>query len=407
MSFVRAFWWLTFIVSLAILFGSLPGYWAHVNRSDLVSHLVTVQRVALVLGALLSILSAVLSIALAVLLFFKKQTDRMALFLSFYLLGYGILMVGPLEHFLPFWFPASGNLALILQSALFALPTIVLILIFPNGIFAPRWTRWLVVPAGALMLLAFFVIRNPDEIVRGNTITAVSIYVAIGVLLVVAFGVQFYRYFRFYSPLERQQAKWVVYGFVVSYVALMLVSIPYYYLQNLPPGTPFPWWAALGGLGWWLGLMIQPLAFTFAILRARLWDIDVIVRRTVLYAVVTFLLALIYFGSVISLQQIFARLAVGQPNELVTALSTLAIAALFVPLRNKIQAAIDQRFNRKKYDAQKVMEKFSQTVRDETDIDKLTNELVNVVNETMQPKSVSVWLGPSARSKRGAMDETR
>ncbi len=399
MRFARAFWWVMLVASLVILVGSLPGYWMQVNRSDLASDLLIVQRVALWLGMLLSLASAILSLALAALLFFKKQTDRMALFLSFYLLGYGILMVGPLEHFLPFWFPASGNLAVILQAVLFALPTIVLILIFPNGIFAPRWTRWLVVAAGALMLSTFFVIRDPDEIVRGSTFTAASIYVAIGVLLVISFGVQFYRYFKFYSPLERQQAKWVVYGFVVSYVVLMLVSIPYYYLQNLPPAMPFPWWAALGGLGWWLGLMIQPLAFTLAILRARLWDIDIIVRRTVTYAVITLLLALIYFGIVISLQQIFARLAVGQPNELVTALSTLALAALFVPLRNKIQGAIDQRFNRKKYDAQKVLEKFSQTVRDETDLEKLTGELINVVHETMQPRSVTLWLKKDKSSK--------
>ena len=397
MKMMRRLWVLVLLIALVILVGSLPGYWVQVNRSDLVSHLLVVQRIALWLGLLLSLASAILSLALAALLFFKKPTDRMALFLSFYLIGYGILMVGPLELFLPFWVPASGNLALILQSMLFALPTIVLILIFPNGFFAPRWTRWLVVAAGALMLVAFFVIQDPDEIVRGSTFTAVSIYVAIGVLLLVAFAVQFYRYFKLYSSLERQQAKWVVYGFVVSYFVLTLVSIPYYYLQNLPPGTPFPWWGALGGLGWWLGLMIQPGAFTLAILRARLWDIDVIVRRTVLYAVVTLLLAVIYFGSVISLQQIFARLAVGQPNELVTALSTLAIAALFVPLRNKIQAAIDKRFNRKKYDAQQVLEKFSQTVRDETDIDTLTNELLNVVQETMQPKSMSVWLKKESR----------
>ncbi len=392
MKMMRRLWYPVLLIALVILVGSLPGYWAQVNRSDLVSHMLVVQRIVLGLGLLLSLASAILSLALAALLFFKKPTDRMALFLSFYLIGYGILIVGPLELFLPFWVPASGNLALILQSMLFALPTIALILIFPNGIFAPRWTRWLVVAAGALMLVGFLIIRDPDEIVKGNSFRAVSIYAAIGVLLVVSFGMQFYRYFKLYSPLERQQAKWVVYGFVVSYVVLMLVSIPYYYLQNLPPGTPFPWWGALGGLGWWLGLMIQPLAFSVAILRARLWDIDVIVRRTVSYAVITLLLALIYFGSVISLQQIFTRLAVGQPNELVTALSTLAIAALFVPLRNKIQAAIDKRFNRKKYDAQQVLENFSQTVRDETDIDTLTNELLNVVQETMQPKSMSVWL---------------
>jgi len=128
-----------------------------------------------------------------------------------------------------------------------------------------------------------------------------------------------------------------------------------------------------------------------AILRSKLFDIDILIRKTVTYTLVVALLAIVYFGSVILLQQIFANLT-GQRSEVITVLSTLVIAALFVPLRNRIQDLIDKRFYRKKYDAQKVLQKFSETVRDETDIDKLTAELVNVVQETMQPKSVSVWL---------------
>lgn len=400
MKIIHASWWLTFAISVVILIGSLPGYWENVNRSDLPSDLVAVQRLALAIGSLLSITSAVLSLALAVLLYVKKQNDRMALFLAFYLLGYGILMVGPLEHFLPFWLPASGNLALVVQGVLFALPSVSLMLIFPNGNFVPRWTRWLVVASAAVMLYAVLIVRDPDEFVRGSSLAAQSVYAAAGILLVTAFGVQFYRYFKLYTPLERQQAKWVLYGFVVSYLVLGLVSIPYYYVQNLPPDTPVPWWGTLSGFGWWFGLMLQPVAFTLAILRARLWDIDIIVRRTVTYALITLALAVIYFGSVIVLQRIFSFVTGdAAQNQIVTVLSTLAIAALFIPIRNRIQREIDTRFNRKKYDAQKVLEKFSRTVRDETDIDRLTNELMDVVCETMQPKSLSVWLKRGENTK--------
>src|SRR5262249_25146260 len=122
--------------------------------------------------------------------------------------------------------------------------------------------------------------------------------------------------------------------------------------------------------------------------------IDIIIRKTLTYGLVAALLAVIYFGSVILLQQLFASVT-GQRNEVITVLSTLAIAALFVPLRNRMQALVDRRFYRKKYDAQQVLQDSSTTVRDETNLDKLTTKLVEVVNDTIQPKTVSVWLSDS------------
>ena len=404
MKVIRALWWLAFAAAIVIFVGSLPGYWLQMNRTDLSAEFSNVQQVALWLGALLSIAGAALCLALAALLFIKKQTDGMALYLAFYLLLYGILFVGPLEHFMPYWFPATGDLALQLQSVAFGLPTLILVLIFPNGQFMPRWTRWLVLTGVVIMLGTALSVRDFSEVLRINTPAAQIGYGLFGAWFLVALLVQGYRYRRVYTPTERAQTKWILYGFLASLALLFLVSIPYTYVQNLPPGTPIPWWSALGGVGWWLGLMIQPLALTVAILRARLWDIDVIVRRTITYALVTALLVVVYFGSVIGLQRIFVGIAGEQP-EFVTVLSTLAIAALFVPLRNRIQNVIDKRFYRKKYDAQQVLQKFAVTVRDETDLENLTAELVNVVNETMQPKSVSVWLKQDATASNARRRE--
>jgi hypothetical protein len=126
-------------------------------------------------------------------------------------------------------------------------------------------------------------------------------------------------------------------------------------------------------------------------LRYRLWDIDVIIRKTLLYAVMTALLGLVFFGSVVLLQRLF-EMVTGQQSQLAIVLSTLAIAALFNPLRTRVQATIDQRFFRKKYDAQQVLAQFAITARDETDMNALTTELARVVKETMQPKIVRVWL---------------
>ncbi|MCC7161859.1 MAG: hypothetical protein IT331_05175 [Anaerolineae bacterium] len=389
---VRALWWLAFIFTVVILVGSLPGYWAQIHRVELVAGFSEVQLAAQWTGVMLSIGCAVLCLGLAALLFFRKPDDRMALYLSFYLILYGNLLAGPLEHFVPYWAPAAGDLVLFWQGILFPLPTLALFLIFPNGHFVPRWTRWMLVACGGIMLYWALTLTDWSVLIRINTSAAQFGYVLIGALFLAALGVQIYRYFRLNTPLERQQTKWVILGFAVSYGLLAIVSIPYTIVQNLPPGAPVPWWDALGGLGWWLGLIIQPTAFTIAILRARLWDIDIIIRRTLTYGLVTALLLVVFFGSVIVLQQVFAGLTGSGQNEIVTVFSTLAIAALFVPVRNWMQNAIDRRFNRKKYDAQKVLADFANTVRDETDLEKLTARLMQVVGETMEPKSVSVWL---------------
>ncbi len=192
------------------------------------------------------------------------------------------------------------------------------------------------------------------------------------------------------SRVERQQFKWLVYA-----VALMAVSF----------GA-----AVAGGRLWdpvWVFVLLGIAAFNFfpiavgiSILRYRLYDIDLLINRTLVYGLLTAMLALVYFGGVTTTQAIFHSLT-GQDElpQLVIVASTLVIAALFTPLRRRIQSFIDRRFYRRKYDARKTLEAFSAKLRDETDLEALNAELVSVMRETMQPVHVSLWLRPDRPSE--------
>jgi hypothetical protein len=177
---------------------------------------------------------------------------------------------------------------------------------------------------------------------------------------------------------ERQQLKWFAYGFL-----LIVVSI----VQ--------PWYLTP------LALALLPITLGIALLKYHLYDIDVVINRTLVYGSLTALLTLGYFGGVVLLQGIASvilqmpfRALVGQENQLATVAATLAMAALFTPLRRRIQAFVDRRFYRRKYDAAKTLINFSAKLRDETDLDELNDELVGVVRETMQPAYTSLWLRP-------------
>lgn len=203
------------------------------------------------------------------------------------------------------------------------------------------------------------------------------------------------------GAVERAQIKWLLYAsglFVLIYV----LGVSGFFAEA---GAGFTV-GEITNLLLSVGAIAIPIAIGISILRYRLFDIDIVIRRTLTYALVSGILVLVFVGSVILLQQVFAAITRAGQNELVTVLSTLAIAALFVPVRNRVQGLIDRRFNRKKYDAQKVLGEFAQTVRDETDLTRLTGRLVDVVSETMQPRSVGLWLksGMSERARRERAD---
>ncbi len=184
---------------------------------------------------------------------------------------------------------------------------------------------------------------------------------------------------------ERQQLKWFVYSVAILVVGFLAAFLGF----------------GLHSVAWFLGIAafnFLPIAAGIAILRYRLYDIDVIINRTLVYGALTATLALVYFGGVTLLQGAFRSLT-GQGSTLAVVVSTLAIAALFVPLRRRVQAFIDRRFYRRKYDVAKTLQAFNTKLRDDVDLDSVADDLVEVVKETMQPAHVSLWLRPPEKKE--------
>ncbi len=194
--------------------------------------------------------------------------------------------------------------------------------------------------------------------------------------------------------MERAQIKWFAYAvFLVPAVFLLVGLQTFQSSADLAQAITDLQLVATGAI-FVLAIAAFPVAVGIAILRYRLWDIDNLINRTLVYGVLTASLAAFYFGSVLLLEALL-RPIVGDNNDLAIVISTLLIAALFLPLRRMIQTAIDRRFYRRKYDAAKTLEAFSATLRDEVDLDTLASRLLDVVEETMQPANVSLWLGRS------------
>src|SRR5215218_39367 len=388
----RAAWVIVATLALGLFVASIPAYITNVLNLGQADWMRAVEAPAAMvfaldlLGVLASITAALLCLTLAAVLFWRKSDDWMVMFISSYLLVYGVVLAGPLERAEDFY-PGWPSLAIdVFQPLFFTMPTIALFVLFPDGRSVPRWTRWLFLFS---IPLTVAVLYSPPY---G--------WALIGMVVLAAMYAQIYRYRYVSTPPERQQTKWVLFGILLWLLLMGMLSVPYAIELSLPAGSPLPWWTLVNSTSWWLALTIVPLSLSIAVLRYRLYDIDVVINRTLVYVSLTLMLGLVYLGSVVTLQYAFRALTgqVEQP-QLAIVVSTLVIAALFHPLRRRIQSFIDRRFYRRKYDAAKTLEAFSARLRDETDLEALNGELVGVVRETMQPAHVSLWLRPETASK--------
>ncbi len=413
------FVWTTLIVLiLAFFFANLPVYFAQLhticagsvcarwqltpaNARALQNAGISVSLYA-IFNLVLSLFSSLVWFAVAAFIAWRKSNDWLALLASLLLVSEGAVQFSgslstPLGYSSTAWYIPTVFF-LLLESTLYLL----VLSLFPNGRFVPGWMRWLVtaeIASGVIFFLLSSSSPNIETLL--NPLTAWQLLFLwvhiIGAICII--GGQIYRYRRVSSPTERQQTKWVILGFIGGPVLAAVFLIPPLLFPSLSAADSL--YFLLYKPVFSIVFLLTPLCFGIAILRYRLWDIDVLINRTLVYGLLTVSLTLVFFGLVIGLQSLVG-LFTGQvlQSPVVIVASTLAIAALFQPLRRRIQAIIDRRFYRRKYDAAHTLAAFSATLRNEVDLQQLREHLVAVVEETMQPSHVSLWLRPSEPSRK-------
>jgi hypothetical protein len=328
------------------------------------------------------------------------------LVVSFRTLGYGIYFLGGSQpdgysaavYFLLWSTELSNIITLVIPS--------LLMLWFPHGqLLSRRWRilyLWLFLASTALFLNLFqsgttwngsrtdgIVINNPYGWLPADSVSflAPPAFFSLIFIMILAAGSLVLRY-RSSGQLVRLQLRWFMLG---GFLFVIFNFFPTLFIGQTVAETGV---SLLMYILSFSAILLLYVAVGIAILRYRLYDIDVIIRKTVQYGVVTAVLALVYFGTIILLQSLVGQ-ATGEQSPIIIVLSTLLIAAMFNPLRQRVQTAVDRRFYRQKYDAQQVLAQFAQTARDEVEMEALQAELLRVVQETMQPESTAIWIKPT------------
>ncbi len=343
------------------------------------------------IARLVSLLGGVTLFAVGLFTFFKRPgvpaaRALLVLCASIFAAGLsGLLPDGLSVQFNPLAYASTSFFSYMIFGMVFAPSVFAFTLLFPQPKLVIQRHMWL----GALpylqgpVLLIAFMLSAPAE--TGWLATLAMFIASIASLVHSGFTQR--------DAVSRAQLRWAIGGFVAGLVlALLTFPSAFGWVTN-------PLLAQLMGSGVSIGFAVIGVSLAIAVLRFRLFDIDVIIRRTLVYTALTATLAFVYFGSVILLQGLFESVS-GERSAVVIVISTLVIAAMFNPLRRRIQNDIDRRFFRKKYDAEKVVAAFSASLREEVDLEDLQAQIVAVVQDTLQPEMVSLWLKPREGRKR-------
>jgi hypothetical protein len=357
----------------------------------------------------LEVLVMLVCAATAVLIFWRRHDEGMAIMASLSLVGYGVLFLPPLDALAlahPAWsVPVHSVQAFGLESSL------LVFYVSPDGSFIPRWTRPLAIIWSMWTVLSVVVPSAPFDFLHGRpqvvTPQAFGLPWLVFCLAWYSTGLlaQLVRYRQVSTPQQRQQTKWVLLGWAAVIAFYAVLVVPRVTIGSLSaPGPLDLLYRRVGVPSFDAVLLLSPVPITLSVLRYRLWDVDVIINRALVYGLVTLALGLVYTGSIITVETIL-RGATGWGSPVAIAVSTLACARLFQPVYRRIQHAVDHRFYRRRYDAARLIEEFGNGMRDDVELSALVDDLISIVQKSMQPTHVSVVLLPPKSSKHFAGPE--
>jgi hypothetical protein len=390
------------LAGLGIFFASMPVRYtqllliAQKNQSSLrllgLSHAAFAN--AITIADVLNLLGCA---SIAAIVFWRVSREWIAMFVALVLVIYSVWVTRPVDSLVT----ASPALQVAMDyfRAFGQILTLLFGYLFPSGRFVPRWTRWLALLWIIATLIWLWFPAAPLNMIHTPLQLPLPVFLLFLAWLGTGLFSQIYRYVYVSTPIQRQQTKWVMFGATASllgYIAFFLPGLlfrPFY-----EPGTARILYILIGVPVYYVSALLLPLSIGFSIMRYRLWDIDLLINRTLVYSLLTGLLFLVYFALVITLQLLLSGVTAGSTVAEVG--STLVTAALFQPLRRALQALIDRRFYRQKYNATRALAAFSTTLRQEIDLEQLRERLIVVVEETMLPDHVSLWLRqPHSKNK--------
>jgi signal transduction histidine kinase len=393
-STVRKAWYVAAALTLAVVVMAIPGYIRAVPKGfSVIEFAANPSPVVLAINALTALISfaaVILCFYLAFLLFHRRPDDRMALFLSFYLLVFGIYS-GPINLLVaPDPFSLISKVWYSIFTSLIMYPaSCFLFLLFPDGRFAPEWVRRLALaalvtaPVGAITNLIW--LHSRSDASRAMVISSLlPVMVVSGVLYA-----QFYRYRRIASRQQRQQIKWVIYGLGIMLFLLLATALPYFRSFTLPASTPYPLWLAITTAIYLLSFAVFPVSLTIAVMRYRLYDIDIIINRTLVYGALTACTMGIYVFSVGYLGNLFQA----QFRSIIAFLATGLVALLFQPIRERLQSAVNRLMYGERSDPVSVLSKLGKQLEQTLSPHEALDTMVATIGQTLKIPYVAIEFG--------------